>query len=83
MRHLKSLNHLRIENIHSLCLKNARFGRDRTNKWRRKLLLRKPFGQRLKLRVRLRGGRLLSQPSEQFQFEIALNIKNFTYWQDR
>jgi len=45
--------------------------------------IRKPFGQRLKLRVRLRGGRLLMQPSEQFQFEIALNIKNFTYWQDR
>ncbi|SCM74208.1 hypothetical protein KL86DES1_21797 [uncultured Desulfovibrio sp.] len=34
----------------------------------------KPCGQRLKLRLRLCGGRLLSHPPRQFQSEIALNI---------
>jgi hypothetical protein len=34
----------------------------------------KPCGQRLKLRLRLSGGRLLLHPPEQFQSEIALKV---------
>ena len=35
------------------------------------VFIRKPCGQRLKLRLRLCGGRLLPHPPEQFHSEIA------------